>query len=93
MKKHTLTAEQIEDYSAASFPRTTEHGEYWTVTRLTLIDDDESVQVERVTEVNVYATEREARERCAKLMLDGRDGESALKAVYYATRKSLEVGE
>lgn len=91
MKKDTITAEQIESYSAASFPRTTEGGEYWTVTRLCLIDEPDAVQVEHVREVNVYATEREARERCAKLMIDGRDGGSALKAVYYVTRKRLEV--
>ena len=91
MKKHTMTAQQIKDYSAASFPRTTEGGEYWTVTRLTIIDSNESVQVEHAREVNVYPTEREARERCAKLMLGGMDGESALKAVYYVTCKHLEV--
>ncbi len=91
MKKDTMTAEQIESYSEVSFPRTTEGGEYWTVTRLTLIDEPDAVQVERAREVNVYATEREAREKCAKLMLDGRDGSSALKAVYYVTCKRLEV--
>ena len=91
MKKNIITAEQIESYSAASFPRTTEGGEYWTVTQLTIIDSAESLQVERAREVNVYATEREARERCAKLMLDGRDGNADIKVVYYVTRKRLEV--
>ena len=91
MKKTVITEQQIEDYSNATFPRTTEGGEYWTVTRLTLIDEAESVQIERAREVTVYATEREARERCAKLMIDGRDGDSALKAVYYVTCKRVEV--
>ena len=91
MKKDIITAEQIESYSAASFPRTTEGGEYWTVTRLSLTDEPDEVQVERAREVNVYATEREARERCAKLMLDGRDGNTDIKVVYYVTRKRLEV--
>lgn len=60
----------------------TESGECCIVTGIRVYDDGEHFEVDSVHDVNVLATEREAREWIAKMMLEKDDADLAIKHTY-----------
>ena len=63
-------------------PCITEGGECCIVTSIRVYDDGEHFEVDSVHDVNVLATEREAREWVAKMMLGKDDADLAIKHAY-----------
>ncbi len=63
-------------------PCITESGECYIVTRVSIYDDDERYEIEDIRDVNVLATEREAREWAAKMLLSKDDSCSVVKHTY-----------
>lgn len=57
-------------------------GECFIVTSIRIYDDGERFEVDSVHDVNVLATEREAREFVAKMMLGKDDADLAVKHAY-----------
>ena len=63
-------------------PCITEGGECCIVTGIRVYGDGERFEVDSVHDVNVLATEREAREWVAKMMLGKDDADLAIKHTY-----------
>lgn len=63
-------------------PCINESGECYIVTGIRVYDDGERFEVDSVHDVNVLATEREAREWVAKMMFGKDDADLAVKHAY-----------
>ena len=63
-------------------PCTKFSGECFIITKLTIFTDNELITIDKARDVNVFATEREAREWVAKMMLDKDDSGLAVKHTY-----------
>ena len=63
-------------------PCITEGGECHIVSRIIIFHDGDLFKVRSVDDVNVHATEREAREWVAKMMLSANDSCYAIKRSY-----------
>lgn len=63
-------------------PCITESGECYIITGMRIYDDGEVYKIDSVHDTNVLATEREAREWIAMMVLDKNDADLAVKHVY-----------
>ena len=63
-------------------PCTKFFGECFIITKLTIFTDNELITIDKARDVNVFATEREAREWVAKVMLDENDTSISVKHTY-----------
>ena len=72
----------LEQNALRKVPCITEGGECCIVTGIRVYDDGERFEVDSVHDVNVLATEREAREWVAKMMLGKDDADLAIKHTY-----------
>ena len=80
--KRITDAEIIALNEVRKRPCITESGECCIVTGIRAYDDGERFEVDSVHDVNVLATEREAREWVAKMMLRKDDADLAIKHTY-----------
>lgn len=80
--KRITDAEIIALNDVRKRPCITEGGECFIVTSIRIYDDGERFEVDSVHDVNVLATEREAREWTAKMMLGKDDADLAIKHAY-----------
>ena len=72
----------LEQNALRKVPCITEGGECCIVTSVRIFDDGERFEVIGGSDVNVFATEREAREWVAKMMAGKRDADLAIKHAY-----------
>ena len=86
MTNETITHETITDARIVELndlrrrPCLTDSGECFIVSKARVFDDGEVFRVERVTNVNVFATETEAEEYVRRMYRA--DGDSVIKYVY-----------
>lgn len=80
--KRITDAEIIALNEVRKRPCIKESGECCIVTGIRVYDDGERFEVDSVHDVNVLATEREAREWIAKMMLGKDDADLAVKRTY-----------
>lgn len=80
--KRISDAEIIALNKVCKRPCIKESGECYIVTNISIYDDGERFEVDSVHDVNVFATEREAREWAAKMMLGKDDADLAVKHAY-----------
>ena len=80
--KRISDAEIIALNEVRKRPCINEIGECYIVTGIRVYDDGERFEVDSVHDVNVLATEREAREWVAKMMLGKDDADLAVKHAY-----------
>lgn len=80
--KRITDAEIIALNDVLKRPCITDGGECFIVTSIRIYDDGERFEVDSVHDVNVLATEREAREWVAKMMLGKDDADIAVKHAY-----------
>lgn len=80
--KRITDAEIIALNEVRKRPCITESGECCIVTSIRVYDDGERFEVDSVHDVNVLATEREAREWVAKMMLGKDDADLVVKHAY-----------
>ena len=80
--KRITNAEILEQNALRKVPCITEGGECCIVTSVRIFDDGERFEVIGGSDVNVLATEREAREWVAKMMAGKRDADLAIKHAY-----------
>lgn len=72
----------LEQNALRKVPCITEGGECCIVTSVRIFDDGERLEVIGGSDVNVFATEREAREWVAKMMLAKDDADLVIKHAY-----------
>lgn len=80
--KRITDAEIIALNEVRKRPCIKESGECYIVTGIRVYDDGERFEVDSVHDVNVLATEREAREWVAKMMLAKDDADLVIKHAY-----------
>ena len=80
--KRITDAEIIALNEVRKRPCITDGGECCIVTSVRIFDDGERFEIDSVHDVNVLATEREAREWVAKMMLGKDDADPAIKHTY-----------
>lgn len=80
--KRITDAEIIALNDVRKRPCITDCGECFIVTSIRIYDDGERFEVDSVHDVNVLATDREAREWVAKMMLGKDDADLAVKHAY-----------
>ena len=80
--KRITDGDIIELSAERERPCFTESGECYIVTRVSIYDDGERYEIEDIRDVNVFATEREAREWAAKMLLSKDDSCSVVKHTY-----------
>ena len=80
--KRITDAEIIALNEVRQRPCIKESGECFIVTSIRIYDDGERFEVDSVHDVNVLATEREAREWAAKMMLGKDDADLVVKHAY-----------
>lgn len=80
--KRITDAEIIALNDVRKRPCITDGGECFIVTSIRIYDDGERFEVDSVNEVNVLATEREAREWVAKMMIGKDDADLSVKHAY-----------
>lgn len=80
--KRITDAEIIALNEVRKRPCVTENGECCIVTSIRVYNDGERFEVDSVHDANVLATEREAREWIAKMMLGKDDADLAIKHTY-----------
>lgn len=80
--KRITDAEIIALNEVRKHPCIKEGGECYIVTGIRVYDDGERFEVDSVHDVNVLATEREAREWVAKMMLAKDDADLVIKHAY-----------
>ncbi len=77
----TIGDAEIVEYNAKrNVPCMTETGECYIVTKLRIFQDSETFEVTDATDVNVFATEREAEEHVARFFRA--EADSAIKHTY-----------
>lgn len=78
-----ITDEEIIALNAVrKRPCITESGECFIVSRVIIFHDDDLFEVRSVDDVNVHATEREAREWAAKMTVSANDSCYSIKRSY-----------
>ena len=86
MTNDTITRETVSDARIIELdgirrrPCMTESGECFVVSKARVFDDGEAFRVERVRDVNAFATEAEAEEHVRRMYRA--DGDSVIKYVY-----------
>ena len=88
--KRMSDAEIVEISGQRREPCTKVTGECYIVTKLILFTDDELITIDSAEDVNVFATEREAREWIAKMMLSKDDSCSSVKHTYTTRCHTLD---
>lgn len=80
--KRISDAEIIAMNEVRKRPCIKESGECFIVTSIRIYDDDEHFEIDSVNDVNVFATEREARECAVNMMLSKDDADLVVKHTY-----------
>lgn len=88
--KRITDAEIVEISCSRKEPCTRVTGECHVVTKLTIFTDDELITIDSAEDVNVFATEREAREWIAKMILSKDDSCSSVKYTYTTRCHTLD---